>query len=388
MRILLILSILFTGCYNDEKLDGIWFFELALQDQKIPFYLEFKEDNKVILQNNKELINLTYSKSKTDKKIIIPIQNYDVAFELKLTGNTLRGYWIKYNKSPEYKVSIFGMKTNRSAFPKTEKAINLPNKWKISFSDNKNGILNFTNINNYPYASILTETGDYRFLTPKINKNNLILYGFDGYFAFFLTGILKDTNTFTGTMYAGKSFSQKFSAIADNQFKLRDADKITTYKGSLNNIKLKQLGDEVSTTLVTPGKVNIIQIFGTWCPNCIDETKFIQSWRRSNSTEVKFKMVSFERSPNNKHAVKQLKKAKVMYGIDYPIFIGGYTKSDKVSNVFPGLENFISFPTAIYIDKKGKIRKIHAGFSGPATGKYFDEFKKEFNSFVRKLEAE
>jgi hypothetical protein len=49
------------------------------------------------------------------------------------------------------------------------------------------------------------------------------------------------------------------------------------------------------------------------------------------------------------------------------------------------LKNFIAFPTLIVIDKKGKVRKIHTGYSGPATGKHYVEFKMEFEAFVKKL---
>jgi thiol-disulfide isomerase/thioredoxin len=137
------------------------------------------------------------------------------------------------------------------------------------------------------------------------------------------------------------------------------------------------------------GKVQVLQIFGSWCPNCIDETQFINNWRKNNSDlDIKFALLAFERSPNKEHALKQLRKAKANYSIDYPILVAGYTKEDKVENVLPGLEDFISFPTTIYIDKKGKIRKILASFQGPATGKYFDEFSRSFDLFLKKLSQE
>jgi hypothetical protein len=42
-------------------------------------------------------------------------------------------------------------------------------------------------------------------------------------------------------------------------------------------------------------------------------------------------------------------------------------------------------PTSVFIDKKGKVRKIHTGFNGPATGEKFAEFKAEFTGFVEEL---
>jgi hypothetical protein len=48
----------------------------------------------------------------------------------------------------------------------------------------------------------------------------------------------------------------------------------------------------------------------------------------------------------------------------------------------------LSYPTTVFVDKKGKVRKIHTGFNGPATGEKFTEFKTEFKAFVGELLAE
>ena len=47
-----------------------------------------------------------------------------------------------------------------------------------------------------------------------------------------------------------------------------------------------------------------------------------------------------------------------------------------------------SYPTSIFIDKKGNVRKIHTGFNGPATGDKYSEFIVEFESFVVELLSE
>jgi len=54
----------------------------------------------------------------------------------------------------------------------------------------------------------------------------------------------------------------------------------------------------------------------------------------------------------------------------------------------PQLNGIASFPTTIFIDKKGNVRKVHSGFSGPATGKFYEEFKTEFNALIDELVAE
>ncbi len=48
----------------------------------------------------------------------------------------------------------------------------------------------------------------------------------------------------------------------------------------------------------------------------------------------------------------------------------------------------LSFPTTLFIDKRGKVRKVHTGYSGPATGKYYQEYIREFNDEVNALVSE
>ena len=52
------------------------------------------------------------------------------------------------------------------------------------------------------------------------------------------------------------------------------------------------------------------------------------------------------------------------------------------------LNHILSYPTTIFIDKKGSVRKIHTGFNGPATGKEYDDFKAEFEGFIELLNNE
>jgi thiol-disulfide isomerase/thioredoxin len=173
----------------------------------------------------------------------------------------------------------------------------------------------------------------------------------------------------------------------DSNFSLRDPSNITTAELKLKNMSLPNLDGNLEK-IYEEGKGSIIQIFGSWCPNCIDETKFILEWRKEHKLNLNIKMVSFERSPNKEHALKMLKKTKALYGIDYPILIGGYNKEDKVSSIFPNLNNFTAFPTTLFVDKSGTILRIHVGFSGPATGKYYEKFKRDFNELAEYLAKE
>jgi hypothetical protein len=76
--------------------------------------------------------------------------------------------------------------------------------------------------------------------------------------------------------------------------------------------------------------------------------------------------------------------------VKYPILITGVAVSDTAltQKTLPQIKKIKAFPTSIFIDKKGNIRKIDSGFNGPATGEHYIEFEKEFNQLVEKLLAE
>ena len=66
----------------------------------------------------------------------------------------------------------------------------------------------------------------------------------------------------------------------------------------------------------------------------------------------------------------------------------GYSGKEEAQQTMPMLNHIMSYPTMIIIGRDGAVRRIHTGFSGPGTGQYYDEFKREFSTFVNTLLAE
>ena len=134
------------------------------------------------------------------------------------------------------------------------------------------------------------------------------------------------------------------------------------------------------------GKVVIVAILGSWCPNCLDENAFLSEWYKTNSQRgVEIIGLGFERKNDFEYAKKALSNLKTRLGITYDILFAGQSGTANASKALPALNGISAFPTTIFIDKKGKVRKVHTGFTGPATGKFYEEFKVEFNTLIDKL---
>lgn len=138
-------------------------------------------------------------------------------------------------------------------------------------------------------------------------------------------------------------------------------------------------------------KVVIVQIMGTWCPNCLDETKFYTDYYNNNkSKDLEFISLAFEYAPNKEKAFKAINRLKQKIEVPYPILLAQYGSSDKkeAQEKLPMLNHVLSYPTTVFIDKKGTVRKIHTGFNGPATGNEYIKFVAEFDGFVKQLQTE
>ena len=127
---------------------------------------------------------------------------------------------------------------------------------------------------------------------------------------------------------------------------------------------------------------------GTWCPNCLDESKYYSEFYKNNKDQdLEIVALAFEYLKTPEKAFNNIKRLKQNVGIEYPLLLAQYGSSSKVkaNEKLPMLNHVLSYPTTIFIDKKGDVRKIHTGFNGPATGEKYVEFKKEFEGFVGEL---
>ena len=232
-------------------------------------------------------------------------------------------------------------------------------------------------------GSILTLTGDYRFIQGVVNGNEFEGASFDGVYNYIFKGSVKD-----GEMTAEilSDLRTKISGKIDPKASLPDAYEQTKLK-ELKFIYPNLKGESVSlNNSKFKNKPVIVQIYGSWCPNCMDEMNYLIPWYNTNAKRgIEVVALAFERSLSVEGATRQLLKVQKKYKVPYTILQAGSTAEDKPAEKIPGITNFISFPTTIFLNKKHEVVKVHAGFSGPSTGEFFRRWKLEFNKTVREL---
>lgn len=272
-------------------------------------------------------------------------------------------------------------------------------KYDVTFSPNDNdgaykavGLFNTCN-DGYCHGTFLTETGDYRFLEG-VNKNNKVtLSCFDGSHLFLFTGEVKGDSIINGTFNSGKHWYEPWLAELNPTITLQDPDKLTYLKEGYESVEFSAQnlnGDTIIFDISTyKDKVTIIQIMGTWCPNCLDESLYFSKlFMKYHKQGLQIIPITFEASDDFKQNVYQVKKYFGKNHIPFQPYLGGKASKDVSAEKFNMLNHIMSFPTSIFIDKKGAVRKIHTGFYGPSTGEYYDEYKKETDNFIRDLLSE
>jgi thiol-disulfide isomerase/thioredoxin len=272
-----------------------------------------------------------------------------------------------------------------------EAPVNVNGRWSVMFSpgakDSSYAIGIFKQDGYRVDATFLTSSGDYRYLEGVVDGDSLFLSAFDGVFVYLFKAKVRKS-TLDGMFYSGTHRQVQWTGFRDEKAKLPDPSSITGYKNSDQPFKLRLPDtDSVYVSLDDErfrGKPVVVQILGSWCPNCLDESIYLQEYyERNQARGVEIVGLAFEKTDDFKRAAGNVVRFRNRLKISYPLLVA--SNRDKIKNVLPGLENFIAYPTTIYLDKQHKIRKIHAGFSGPATGIEYEKFKDDFELYLEML---
>ena len=376
---------------------GLWRGAFILPDNEIPFVFEVKgksaDSTSVFLINGSdrfELKNITYS----NDSVSIPIDLYTSVLKGKLTENTLEGQLVKVNTDkPVVGVPFKAVFGGLPRFPKSSEApsVSLAGTWDINV-DGEKTVGNFEQNESILTGSILTTTGDYRFLEGVVQGKKFALSAFGGSTPYLLKGEFTNDSTFAGEFITPRQTSKiegkrNANAALPNPYMASHLKEgFNSIKFTFPNLDKKQVSLSDS---VYQGKVVIVTILGSWCPNCLDENAFLAEWYKLNHKRgVEIIGLGFETNFDFASAQKSLSVLKKRLGITYEILFAGQRGIASASKALPALNGISAFPTTIFIDKKGNVRKVHTGFNGPATGKFYEEFKTEFNTLIDQLVAE
>jgi peroxiredoxin len=392
--LLTVLTLLSVAALADPILQrGVWRASLLREDgNHIIFNLDVQQQKgKTILYvvNGLERM-LVKDVSSIKDSLFIDMPVFESSFKLKIISkDSLAGTWIKRGsvKDLEMPFTATAKQNYRFAPVNGNAAQNVEGKWKIDFQ--KGGtpaIGNFSQKGNVVTGSILTSSGDYRFLAGTVTGDLLQLSTFDGIHAMFFKAKVNGNNVLSDAkMFSSKAPVQEWTALKDPNV-LLPAETLTKLKdgedGTLDFSFTDLEGKQVSIKDQRfKGKVVVIQLMGSWCPNCMDETEFMSAYYDKNKQRgVEMIGLAYEYTTDINRSKASLSKFKKRFNVNYPLLITPVTVSDpqRTEKTLPQLTGIKVFPTTLILDRSGKVAEITTDFFGPGTGEYYTKFKEEF----------
>ncbi|MDH3768266.1 MAG: TlpA family protein disulfide reductase, partial [Gammaproteobacteria bacterium] len=275
-----------------------------------------------------------------------------------------------------------------------DKYVTFDGRWEVVFTDDDGAqtaaVGEFEQDENHVQGTFLTATGDYRFLAGQVQGNDLYLSTFDGSHAFLFTASLAG-ETLRGGFWSGTAWHEDWVATRNAGAKLPDAYSLTQLVGDRFEFEFPNTsGQSVSSDDPRfDGKVLLVTLVGSWCPNCHDEAAFLAPfYQKYRGQGLEIVGLMFEHLEDFDEAARQVNAFRNKFDIEYPLLVAGSSDKKRASRTMTMLDRVYSFPTSIFIDRTGEVRQIHTGFSGPGTGEHYQKLVAGFSETIEQLLAE
>ena len=404
MKVAICFFIFITTICTAQVKFGTWRGVLILNaNEKIelPFNFEIKNLNgnrQIIIQNSLEKIVVDEITLKQDSlNFKMPV--FDSEFKTKLVGDsTLIGVWINHARTQNNVINFSAKYGNPKRFDLPQSISNpfYDGKWEVTFSPNQVdsskaiGVFKCENASSLLIGTFLTETGDYRYLDGMVNDGKLYLSCFDGSHAFLFIAENNKSDIINGHFYSGSHWHENWQAKRNSAFSLTDAEHLTALVTPNEKIDFSFFNLEKKKISISDkrykNKPVIIQIMGSWCPNCMDETAYLANiYNRYNPKGLEIISICYERTADFEKAKVNLLRLKNRYKLKHELLISGLTGKESAGKSLPFLNKVMAFPTTIVLDKNHEVKMIHTGFSGPATGLEFENFKQRFEKVMNQI---
>jgi len=359
---------------------------------EVPFNFEIAKE-KIIFLNGEERFDggKVYQ---TGDSVKIKLDQFDNEFAFKLEGDSLTGTLRKQDNAGN-PIAVVAKKGEKFRFKSSgeKPAADFSGTYDVLFKNpsgtDEKTVGVFKQTGSKLTGTFLRITGDSRYLEGVVEGNNFYLSSFIGSSPSYYKGTFSKNGEIVGESVNARG-SISFNGIQNQNAELPDAYKLTYLKEGYKTLDFSfpdVNGKKISLSdKKYKGKPVILTITGTWCPNCVDEASFIAPWYKENQKRgIEVIAIHYERQLDSAYVKKALNGFRQKFDIKYDQVVAGKPDKKLVAESLPALSNFLSFPTTIFINKKGEVAKIHTGYSGPATGKFYTAFVEEFNREVNSL---
>lgn len=386
-----------------ELFKGLWRAELHRRDsQLVVFNFETKKVNnrwQLVIRNAAERIVVNSVTVKGDSvNFTMPVFESEFRTQLQPDGS-LKGIWFKGTalQTQQWLFTAYPNNSLRFEPIRGNHKYIITGRWAVSIirpnGTSRPAVAEFVQKGNQLSGTFLTPSGDYRYLEGIVTGNRIGLSVFDGAHAYLFTATMDNAEQISnGTFYSGYNGKETWTAVKDATAQLPDVgstpqlkegeERISFAFKDINRNKISSSDERFRN------KVVVVQLMGSWCPNCMDETKFLNEFYINNKHRgVEVVSLAYEYSTDFERSRISLLKFQQRFNVQYPMLITGAWINDslRTEKTLPQITPIKVFPTSIFIGKDGKVKKMQAGFYGPGSGEHFEIYKKEFYQTIKTL---
>lgn len=391
-----------AGCSSklDQPQPGVYRAVLELPGGEAPFGLE------VTVEDHQHVLYLTNGSERTrvhdvsiaGNELHAVFPGYENSLRATMYRDALDGAVTLIKAGGVEQIIAFKAKlgeTHRFFADSSSDNADVAGRWEVAFRDDagktSQAVALLEQQHDRVTGTFMTPTGDHRFLDGQIHGDELLLSTFAGGLAYLYKLQVTHDGALEGEYWQGLKGHEKVTARRNDAAQLEQLATTLVDDTQRLDFRFDDLdGNPVALSDERfHGKVVLVTLGGTWCPNCHDEAMFLVPFYQEYR-EKGFEIVAlmFERHGEFAKAAQAVRGYRDDFNITFPLLIAGVSDNDDASKKLPTLSGVYGYPTAIFIDRQGKVRKIHTGFTGPAAGKHHEEYISEFRGFVDALLAE
>ena len=373
-------------------LTGHWRAALELAGGELRFRLELDGDRGRLCNADAcDPFSDVAAVSGTDS-VVLAMADYAAGIRARVTGDSLVGFYRNVgNRGPR----TIPFRASRGVWPVEPPGPALVGTWDATFHPLERPsprVLELRRTERGLEGTIVSNSGDYGLFWGGAVADSFAMAHFDGSFVYRLTGRL-DGDTLRGTFHAGLRTQTPFVAVRSTggphltpPTEVVRADTTAPFTFAFPSV---DGGMVTSDDARFRGKVVIVDIFGTWCPTCHDAAPTLVDLHRTyGGRGLEIVGLAYEVTGDTAVDGAIVRRYREKFGIAFPLLVAGVNDGDSPGGTQPQLSGPIAFPTTIFLDRSGRVRKVHAGFYGPATGEAHAALVREFEQTVEALLAE
>lgn len=399
-----IFAVLLHGCggFSDVPLVGRYRAVLELPGGELPFGLELAQEDAawvIHLLNGAERIRVSDVEIK-DGILLATFPGFENTLRAQIGKERLDGDVTLVKAGGKLQVIPFSAEygdTWRFFEQSSTDNADVSGRWAVVFAEDegrvKQAVGEFEQSHDQVTGTFLTATGDHRFLVGQVRGDELYLSTFDGAHAYLYKAEVDQSGGLVGDFWSGLAWHESWTARRDPAAALDESQTATALQDDSGRFAFSFPDlDGTSVSLDDArfaGKVVIVTLVGSWCPNCHDEAAFLAPlYDRYRAEGLEIVALMFEHFGDFAQAVVATQRFRQQYDIRYTTLIAGISDKQEAGKVLPQLTGVYAFPTTIFVDRQGTVRKIHAGFAGPAAPREHEQLTSEFTALIEDLLAE